>query len=234
MKIMISKAVHDVFPQLVVTERDPYSLELARGICQAIDGQKAEGIKTLISINSMATEDKNAIEEFKAIPLYIAWLEYDADLKEDADKWLDIYYERNQDDPGHVLGRVLRIAYYFERKTDLKEKIPMVTDWLVNSEIFTNPEIKNLVNSEVLTNAAYNAKMPADLYAHVLELHAHGLSWQRNWEQAVPIWDQLMEEYYPHTITGTAAAMSKATYLALEPRVNSEIFKERNPFLGIF
>ncbi len=126
----------------------------------------------------------------------------------------ELFYERNAEDPGHALGRILRIAYYFERLVNMRHKICEVTEYLLNSEMFEDEKIRARLNAEVQSNPLMKAKMPADLYAHVLELHAHSLSWKFDWQNAVIIWDQLFQDYYPHTITGASALMSKAVYTA--------------------
>jgi len=113
-----------------------------------------------------------------------------------------------------VLGRILRIAYYFERFGNMRHKIVEVTEYLLNCEMFENEELRARLNAEVQTNPQMKAKMPADLYAHVLELHAHSLSWKFDWQNAVAIWDKLIGDYYPHTVTGASALMSKAVYVA--------------------
>lgn len=166
-------------------------------------------------MESRIANDEPQRETYRILPLYTAWVLFDeGNDNERAREYLQKFYERNPDDPGHVLGRILRIAYYFERYADMRHKIVEVTEFLLNSEMFTNQEIRAQLNAEVQSNPQMKATMPADLYAHILELHAIGLSWKYDWQNAVKVWDLLIKDYYPQTVTGASALMSKAVYIA--------------------
>lgn len=207
-------ALNDVFPNLIVTDKDPVLLEILRALCIGADGNYKEAIQMLETIDNQIAGKKEYEETYKILPLYTAWIGFIelADLDK-ARKNLDIFWSRNTDDPGHVLGRVLRIAYDYERtaQSQLKLNICEVTSWLLSSEMNKNSQIKAAINAEYKTNSTLQAKMPAELFDHVLEVHAYGLSWRGQWDEAVKIWDQLIEKYYPNNITGACAMMSKAT-----------------------
>ena len=208
-------AMSDVFPYLVIDPKDENRLEITRALCLATDGKYEESLKALESVQTRIADDESQKETNRVLPLYAAWVSFDKGEDNDgARQYLQDFYERNPEDPGHVLGRILRIAYYFERYGDLRHKIPEVTEYLLDSEMFEDEEIRAKLNAEVQSNPQMKAKMPADLYAHVLELHAHGLSWRYDWQNAVKIWDKLVEDYYPQTVTGASALMSKAVYVA--------------------
>lgn len=209
------RAVQNVFPNLIFNDKNPYLLELSHAICLITDENYEEGIARFLSIESVLREANTGDPVYKDIPLFIAWALFNEGKNYDqAREWLRIFQERNQEDLGHVLGRILRIAYYFERYADLRHKIVEVTSFLLDNPMFTNSDIRSKLNAEVQTNPLMKTKMPADLYAHVLELHAHSLSWKFDWPNAVKIWDEIIKDYYPHTITGASAMMSKIVYLA--------------------
>ena len=207
-------SINDVFPNLIVTDKDPVLLEILRALCMGADGNYKEAIQMLETVDSQIAGKKEYEETYKILPLYIAWTGFNEALDYDkARKNLDLFWSRNTGDPGHVLGRILRIAYYFERSAQLKPRICEITTWLLASEMNTNTKIKSAINEEIKINKVLQEKMPSDLFDHVLEVHAHSLSWQYKWDEAVKIWDQLIERNYPNSITGASAYMSKAVYL---------------------
>ncbi|MEW6238783.1 MAG: hypothetical protein AB1656_25650 [Candidatus Omnitrophota bacterium] len=208
-------AVRDVFPYLIFNDKKPILLELTRALCLAADSLFDESIKSLQAIDTLLADKKEDEEFYKTMPLYIAWTMFEAGSDYDAAReWLKVFYQRNPDDAGHVLGRILRIAYFFDRNGGKRHIIPEVTAYLKDSPIFSDAAIRERVNKEVLTNEQMRATMPSDLYWHVLELHAHGLSWRFQWEEAAAAWRELMKECYPATPTGANAAMSLAVYIA--------------------
>ena len=121
--------------------------------------------------------------------------------------------------------RALKLTYAMEQSQQDLPKIPELTGLLVKSEYITNPAIEN--------------ELPEANVASLLTMHQLGLSWRHEWDEAGRVCLQIMDRFYPQTLSGASAAMNFGLYLWMRQRDldgAERMFKDildRAPYDGI-
>lgn len=212
-------AMEDVFAHLEPSAWRPHVLDTAKALCLAFDNRVDEALALLDEVERNVREldaTKNEQEEWKYLPFYRAQILFLHSTDYDAARTaLQEYIDRNPTDPNLVMNRTLEYIYSLDDTPEGQKKVAEVTSFILQSELFTNEEMKQL--------------LPDHQIASVYDKHQLSLGWRGDVAEAERICKFVMDNYYPQTVAGANCAMNYAKYISSRTKDDDkaiELFKD--------
>ncbi len=194
-----------------IREEDPYA-EIAKALCQAIDGQSEKSIETLKSIDTRLELSRFRIpprhflrkvrwdhhREYFHIPVYLATLSLRNGDYLEAMKAFDLFMERNQGKNKKIVDAAIRILWDMIIEKGLQRHKDEFASFLLDNAWFKDRKVKEEIGIENI----------AILY----DQQQSGLAWSEKWDESVAICKFVMENY-PDTLGGQNCFHCYALYI---------------------
>ncbi len=197
------KAMETAYPLFKESEHRPQAREIGKTLCLAVDGDYETSLTLLDEIEEECietlTSDSNCYDETKHIPLYrTAILLFQGTDFQSARDAFTVFIERNQQKPGYILERTIKIIHAICYSPEYMKRIPELTEYFINTPFYVeNLKADNFNESDV---------------ASLLNNHRRGLWEQGRKKDAYNVTVEIVSKYYPQTQSGTDAMLGLALY----------------------
>ncbi len=182
-----------IYPFLIESARWKHALLIAKSLCWVCEDNHRDAVKGMTSVwNDVQDDPIKPREESAFVPLLfgivLAINGRDIDLTQ---RVLLEYISRNENEPVHVLNRILEVVYALEKSIRFRAAIHYITGTVLNSEMIKEDRIRS--------------KLPEPLLASLYDKHAQGLFDIGKVSESQTYWNEVVDQYFPDQLAGSNA-----------------------------